>query len=191
MRAGDAARHVTAHRNRESPREIDAERRARRLLAQHRLSYDADAEHNQDERAEEFREHLAEQVARHGASLNGSHCRLSDQWPMCSRSIRAPPARAPSCSTTTAASRRWRRRSSRRSFRAPAGSSTTPGKSGRRSSAWRSRPWAAPRSRPRDIAAIGITNQRETTVSGIARPASRSTTRSSGRIAGPRSSASN
>ena len=39
--------------------------------------------------------------------------------------------------------------------------------------------------RPRDVAAIGITNQRETTSSGIAQPASRSITPSSGRIAEP------
>ena len=38
--------------------------------------------------------------------------------------------------------------------------------------------------RPADLAAIGITNQRETTVSGIARPDGRSATRSSGRIRG-------
>ena len=47
-----------------------------------------------------------------------------------------------------------------------------------------------PASRPRDIAAIGITNQRETIVDlGPARPASRSTTPSSGRTGAPRRSA--
>ena len=45
--------------------------------------------------------------------------------------------------------------------------------------------------RPRDVAAIGITNQRETTWCGIARPASRSIPRSCGRtVAPPRSAAS-
>ena len=56
------------------------------------------------------------------------------------------------------------RRSSRRSSRSPAGSSTIPRRSGRRRSASPSRRSAARRLRPRDIAAIGITNQRETTV---------------------------
>ena len=56
----------------------------------------------------------------------------------------------------------------------------------------RASPWkrsAGHGCRPRDVAAIGITNQRETTSCGTARPASRSTTRSSGRIGAPPSSA--
>ena len=39
---------------------------------------------------------------------------------------------------------------------------------------------------PQEIAAIGITNQRETSLCGIASPASRCTTRSSGSAAVPR-----
>ena len=52
----------------------------------------------------------------------------------------------------------------RRSTRSPAGSSTTRWRSGDASSPPRARRWPRPASRPRDIRAIGITNQRETTV---------------------------
>ena len=45
------------------------------------------------------------------------------------------------------------------------------------------------RAKPEDVAAIGITNQRETTVSGTARPATDPSTPSSGRTGGRRSSA--
>ena len=82
--------------------------------------------------------------------------------PISSPSTRAPPRRARSCSTPRW--RRWRSRSrnSPSISRGPAGSSTTRRRSGR---AW-SRP-CAPRSAeagvaPADVAAIGITNQRET-----------------------------
>ena len=57
-----------------------------------------------------------------------------------------------------------RRRSSRSSSRNPAGWSTTRWKSGRRRRAWRPRPPRRPRQNGRSIAALGITNQRETVV---------------------------
>ena len=57
------------------------------------------------------------------------------------------------------------RRNSRSTIRRPAGSSTIPRRSGR-ACVWAAEGGAAgrPRSRPADIAAIGITNQRETVV---------------------------
>ena len=54
-------------------------------------------------------------------------CRTSS-----SRSTRAPPARGRSCSTAPACRSRRRSANSRSTFRAPAGSSTTPRRSGRR-----------------------------------------------------------
>ncbi len=60
--------------------------------------------------------------------------------------------------------RRRADRNSARSFRSRAGSSTTPRKSGRRSRASCTRPSPRRASGAADIAAIGITNQRETTV---------------------------
>ena len=61
---------------------------------------------------------------------------------------------------------RWRRRrrNCRRSFRSPAGSSTTPRRSGRRRSRSAAARWPRRSSKPADLAGIGITNQRETTV---------------------------
>ena len=56
------------------------------------------------------------------------------------------------------------RRNSRSISPSPAGSSTTPRRSGPRRSASPSRPSAEPGLRPKDVAAVGITNQRETTV---------------------------
>ena len=64
----------------------------------------------------------------------------------------------------TAASSRWRSASSGRSIRSPAGSSTTRARSGSRSWRRRARRWPRPASAAGDIAAIGITNQRETTL---------------------------
>ena len=58
----------------------------------------------------------------------------------------------------------WRSRNSARSIRSPAGSSTIRRTSGARSSPPAARRCARPASRPRDVAAIGITNQRETTL---------------------------
>ncbi len=59
---------------------------------------------------------------------------------------------------------RSRNRSSGRSFRIRDGSSTTPPRSGRRSRACCTKCSQEPGSPPRDVAAIGITNQRETTL---------------------------
>ena len=64
----------------------------------------------------------------------------------------------------TAASSPWRSASSGRSFRSRAGSSTTRARSGSRSSRPRARRSPRPGSAAGDIAAIGITNQRETTL---------------------------
>ena len=83
---------------------------------------------------------------------------------MSSRSTKAPRRAARSSSTATAASSPSRSRSSRRSSRSRATSSTIPRRSGRRSSRPRARRCARPASRRRDVAAIGVTNQRETTV---------------------------
>ena len=77
---------------------------------------------------------------------------------------RAPPARARSFSTRPASSAPWASGSSRSTSRRPAGSSTTPRRSGPPRWRRRSRRFRGPSLRPRDIAAIGITNQRETTV---------------------------
>ena len=79
-------------------------------------------------------------------------------------STRAPPPAAASSSTATAGSSPSTRRSTSRSSRSRAGSSTTPPRSGptsRRSSPAPSRRPASPRA---DVKAIGITNQRETTL---------------------------
>ena len=57
------------------------------------------------------------------------------RWHSSSRSTRAPPARARSCSMHKARSARWRSRSSDRSFRSRDGSSTIRPRSGRRSRA--------------------------------------------------------
>ena len=93
--------------------------------------------------------------------------------------------RAIAVSTPQRARRRPRSRSSRSIYPRPAGSSTTRRTSGAR----RSRPAATALAKaglaPRDIAAIGITNQRETTLVWDRAPASRSTTPSSGRTAAP------
>jgi hypothetical protein len=82
----------------------------------------------------------------------------------CCASTRAPRARAASCSTAAAASSRWRSASSARSIRSRAGSNTTRRRSGPRS--WRRRQEALSEAgvAAHDIAAIGITNQRETTL---------------------------
>ena len=79
-------------------------------------------------------------------------------------------------------------RSSPSTTRSPAGSSTTRRRSGRRPSAVVRRALAAAELAPDRMAAIGITNQRETTVVWDRRTGRRSTTRSSGSAAArPRS----
>ena len=103
-----------------------------------------------------------------------------------SPSTRARPRRAPSCSM-----RRWRR--SRVGAAgvpadlsgARAGSSTIPRRSGPATVATARAAMAKAGVAASDVAGIGITNQRETTSSGTAPPASRSTTPSSGRTAAP------
>ena len=74
-----------------------------------------------------------------------------------------------------------RSRSSGRSSRSRAGSSTTPPRSGRRSPASCTRCSPRRASQRSDVAAIGITNQRETTVVWDRATGGRSPTRSSGR----------
>ena len=73
-------------------------------------------------------------------------------------------------------------------FPRPAGWSTTPRRSGRRQAATSPRCWRAPRPCD-DIAAIGITNQRETTVVWERATGQPVAPRSSGRTAAPRPSA--
>ena len=95
--------------------------------------------------------------------------------PSCSPSTRAPPARARSCSITTAPCTRSRRRSSGRSFRSPAGSSTTPTRSGRRNRASLHEALAkAQRGRARHRRDRHHQPARDDASSGTARPASRS-----------------
>ena len=65
---------------------------------------------------------------------------------------------------TAAASSRWRSANSRSTSRSPAGSNTTPARSGTRSAHDRSKRCAQPARRRATSRAIGITNQRETTV---------------------------
>ena len=77
---------------------------------------------------------------------------------------RVQPVRERSCSITMAPSGRWRSVSSHRSFRSRAGWNMTRKRFGPHRSASRWRPWAAFELRPRDVVAIGITNQRETTI---------------------------
>ena len=85
-------------------------------------------------------------------------------WPTCSPLTRAPPAPAASSSAATGASPRWRNASSARSIRSPAGSSTIRRSCGPASWPPRRRCCRAPACRPRRSRAIGITNQRETTL---------------------------
>ena len=110
--------------------------------------------------------------------LRSRHARAS------SRSTRGRRARPSSSSTRAAASSAAPTPSSRSTTRSPAGSSTTPRRSGRCTLA-RAAPGVPPGAAcaARDVAAIGITNQRETTVlwdrrTGQARP-------SRDRVAGP------
>ena len=63
-----------------------------------------------------------------------------------------------------AASSRWPSANSRSTFRSPAGSNTTRSRSGTRSAPRSPMRCARRSATPRDIAAVGITNQRETTV---------------------------
>ena len=65
VRTRHAGRHVTAHRHRESPGNVDRQRRARRAAAQYGLRDDADAKHDQDKGPQE----LGQQFAFHGRSL--------------------------------------------------------------------------------------------------------------------------
>ena len=66
VRAGHPRRHVAAHGDREPPRDVDRQERAGGLLAQHDLRDDADAEDDQDERAEELGKHLTRKTLWHG-----------------------------------------------------------------------------------------------------------------------------
>ena len=103
---------------------------------------------------------------------------------------RARPARGPSCSIGTAGSRESRNASSDRFFRSQAGSSMTRWRSGRRRPASPWRCWRGAGVRARDVAAIGITNQRETTIVWDREDRrARSPTPSSGRIGARRTSA--
>ena len=109
---------------------------------------------------------------------------------MSSPSIRARPRRAPSSSTEACASLAPRRRNSRRTSRSRAGSSTIRRKSGRRvvatcRAALRK---ARRRGRRRSPPSASPTSARRWS-SGTARPASRSTTPSSGRTGAPPTSA--
>ncbi len=85
-------------------------------------------------------------------------------WPSSSPSTKAPPARARSSSTAPAAWSPSTSASSRSTSRGRAGSSTTRSTSGARSSRWRAARCATRAVSAADVAAIGITNQRETTV---------------------------
>ena len=129
------------------------------VLAQHHLRDHADAEHDQDERAEELRQQFAHRILFAWRALySGRPCRTS------SRSIKGPPARAPSCSTTTAPSRRSRRRNSRRSFRTPGWVEHDPRRNLGVADRRRGRSARAGAGAAERLAAIGITNQRETTI---------------------------
>ena len=81
-----------------------------------------------------------------------------------SRSIRAPPRAAPSSSAPTWPSWAWRNASSPSTTRPPAGSSTIPEDIWRTTVETARQALAAARLPAGDIAAIGITNQRETCV---------------------------
>ena len=84
-----------------------------------------------------------------------SHLLAIDQGTTSTRAFLFDEALRPS------ASRSW---NFRRSFPRPAGSSTTRRASGPRRSRPRAPRWRAPASSAQDVAAIGITNQRETTI---------------------------
>ncbi len=133
------------------------------LPAQHHLRDHADAEHDQDERAEE----LGQQLAQSGSRDMRRYCRLVEPpTPM-------PYILALDQGTTSSraivfdhdgAIRAVAQKEFTQIFPQPAGSSTIRRRSGRRRSASPSKRSAARRLRPSDIAAIGITNQRETTI---------------------------
>jgi len=61
VRARHSRRHITPHRHRKPPGDVDRQVRAGRLFAQNDLGDDADAEDDQDERAEELGERFAEE----------------------------------------------------------------------------------------------------------------------------------
>ena len=102
----------------------------------------------------------------------GAWRRRASAWrTISSPSTKAPPRRAPLCSMRRSTPVARRSRNSARSIPRPAGSSTIRKTSGRPTRRDRARSAGQGRAaRPPDIAGIGITNQRETTISGTAPP---------------------
>ena len=121
---------------------------------------------------------MARLEPRSSRRLMNDHLLALDQGTSSSRSHRVPPRRPHR--------RHARSASSGRSFRSRAGSSTTPNEIWDTQLAVAREALAASKLRPRDIAAIGITNQRETTLLwNRAHRRSRSPTPSSGRTGAP------
>ena len=103
----------------------------------------------------------------------------------CSPSIRARPARAPSCSTTTDATMRHRASAAHADLSRAAGEVEHDPEEIWRARCSRSDVPCSPRSGPTSVVAIGITNQRETTVVWERATGKPSPMPSSGRTAAP------
>ncbi len=197
VRARHACRDITTHRDGEAPGDVDGKIATGRLLAQHHLRDHADAENDQHERAKKFRHQLAGQLSGHAR-----YCRLVRLKPDATRRYTESMPYILALDQGTTSSRAivfdhdgGIRAAAQKEFApdlsaAPDGSNTIRRRSGRRSSASRSKRSAAPsfdRTTSRQSASPTSARRR---LSGIARPASRSTTPSSGRTGAPPISAS-
>ncbi len=175
MRARHAGRHVAAHRDRQPPRDVDRQGRSRGPFAQHRLSDDADAEHDQHERSQELRQHFARRRPIHRALLKAGSLKpgAKRERAIVDSGAHMPYILALDQGTTSSRAivfdhdggiRAVAQKEFTQIFPTPGGSSTTPGRSGRRQIGVAVEALGRAGLSPADIAAIGITNQRETTV---------------------------